>query len=382
MASSPLEYLRRIFRRGPSAGSNALATEQPAPDQPAVFFKGIESAKRYRVVPNADLGAGRFGIVRHGIIEGTQTSVAIKIQTSEGLKDNSQRKEIDVLRRLTSLRGHPNIIEMVDLARQEAQGQNPREVALVLEMCDSDLLRWMREARTKIPKSVPVRQEICRQLYAGLAFLHQANIVHRDLHQKNVLVHGASGMVKITDFGKSFECTPGGSFIDKFWPIYKRRDILNMTISCVIPTWLNCLRYTPLVPNYRRRFLRRGVSIHLLDQSEYYLVERATKISTRVVAKGTETASSWANEIAKEPGLEATILELHKYALTTPLSADGVPVPSAMHSLLLVGCLVGPIISMNAAWMAATCNGIVSLEDRTRSQNSIREISVGIKPKP
>eukprot|EP00117_Sycon_ciliatum_P019840 scpid66495/ scgid17853/ Serine/threonine-protein kinase D2; nPKC-D2 len=375
MASTPCEFLRR--RLGRRTGSPERAADQPEPQQPAaVFFQGIDSGTRYQVVPNARLGAGFFAVVRHGLTDGTQTSVAIKIPSRHRFYDNSLQKEIDVLRRLKTLGQHRNIIEMVDIAWKDEHLRNPRDVVLVLQKCDCNLTKWMRTARSRIPESVPVRQEICRQLYTGLAHLHQANIVHQDLHQKNILMHGPSGMVKITDFGKARDCSPGSTHSERLTPTYMHGDILNMTVYCVIPNWLDCPMYTPLVPSHRRRFLSRGIPSELLGKSEHYLTSRALEISTSIMVGAARTTRSWENEIAKEPGLEAVMMEMHEYGLTTPISAAGVPVPKVMHSMLLVGCLVGPVNRFNAAWMAAECDGIVQVEDRERSQNVIREITV------
>ncbi|KAF0444673.1 kinase-like protein [Gigaspora margarita] len=42
---------------------------------------------------------------------------------------------------------------------------------------------------------------IAKEIALGLLFLHDKNIIHRDLHSKNVLIH--HGQPKITDFGLS-----------------------------------------------------------------------------------------------------------------------------------------------------------------------------------
>jgi serine/threonine protein kinase len=52
------------------------------------------------------------------------------------------------------------------------------------------------------PLPEPVVQKYTRQLLAGLEYLHEQRVIHRDVKGANILVDN-SGQVKLADFGAS-----------------------------------------------------------------------------------------------------------------------------------------------------------------------------------
>ncbi|RIB28355.1 kinase-like domain-containing protein [Gigaspora rosea] len=71
---------------------------------------------------------------------------------------------------------------------------------MVLQYADSgDLEHYLNAHFSELDWSTKIR--MAKEISSGIDCLHSANIVHRDLHDKNILVHG--GRMIITDFGLS-----------------------------------------------------------------------------------------------------------------------------------------------------------------------------------
>jgi len=70
----------------------------------------------------------------------------------------------------------------------------------VIERCDTDLDKWLRQNTNATSKQ---KWDIFRQVVNGVCDLHSHNIVHRDLKPHNILLNTKDGRitVKITDLG-------------------------------------------------------------------------------------------------------------------------------------------------------------------------------------
>lgn len=71
---------------------------------------------------------------------------------------------------------------------------------LVFEFMDTDLSRIIKSNQHM---SVEQIQFITYQIFAGLKYMHSANVIHRDLKPANILVSCTDCVVKIADFGLS-----------------------------------------------------------------------------------------------------------------------------------------------------------------------------------
>ncbi|MFO0555208.1 MAG: protein kinase [Polyangiaceae bacterium] len=96
------------------------------------------------------------------------------------------------MKRLESYR-HPNIVYIHDAFEENYL------FYLALEKCDTSLRTLLEMG----PLSAPLMVEISRQLLLTLQYLHDAGLVHSDLHSGNVLLSQVDRypIVKLTDFG-------------------------------------------------------------------------------------------------------------------------------------------------------------------------------------
>ncbi len=75
--------------------------------------------------------------------------------------------------------------------------KNLGKVYLVFEYMEHDLLGIIRK---QIKLEVPQIKCIVKQILEGVSFLHERNVVHRDVKSANILMNNA-GEIKLADFG-------------------------------------------------------------------------------------------------------------------------------------------------------------------------------------
>ncbi|RIB11934.1 kinase-like domain-containing protein, partial [Gigaspora rosea] len=97
---------------------------------------------------------------------------------------------------------HPNVVKFYGISR-ELQTKN---FMLVLQFADGDNLRDFLKLKSNKDNnyyriSWAELIKIARGITLGLKYLHENNIIHRDLHSKNILLD--NGKVLIADFGIS-----------------------------------------------------------------------------------------------------------------------------------------------------------------------------------
>jgi serine/threonine protein kinase len=134
-----------------------------------------------------ELGRGAFGVVYKGRHNHTGELVAIKemaVADSEEL-----RAEFTLSVGLT----HENVVRVIhyEVGRHHAR--------LYLEWVAGGSLA---DAMKVFPVEERLARSYIRQILAGLGFLHEHNILHRDIKPKNILVDHR-GVLKLTDFGLS-----------------------------------------------------------------------------------------------------------------------------------------------------------------------------------
>eukprot|EP00005_Dracoamoeba_jomungandri_P002145 CAMPEP_0174255542 /NCGR_PEP_ID=MMETSP0439-20130205/4863_1 /TAXON_ID=0 /ORGANISM="Stereomyxa ramosa, Strain Chinc5" /LENGTH=1026 /DNA_ID=CAMNT_0015337767 /DNA_START=90 /DNA_END=3170 /DNA_ORIENTATION=- len=140
--------------------------------------------------PEDEVAEGAFGKIFKGEYLGTDVAIKKFLMDSGYPEDDQKYLE----REVATIKGirHPNIVGFVGIS------QNHGDVYLVTEWVPSgDLTNELRKDKYITWK---VRTGYARDVAAAMAYLHQNNIIHRDLKAENLLLT-EDGRIKVCDLG-------------------------------------------------------------------------------------------------------------------------------------------------------------------------------------
>lgn len=158
------------------------------------FFRQDGIVKRGKWTLGTKIGVGSFGSVHVGMNSVTGKLMAVKVFTLDGAVMKDLRNEIDLMRTLE----HRNIVRYLGAQIDKTHLRIFQEwvpggsVATLLSRFG--------------PFALPVIRSYLLQTLCGLAYLHDNNIMHRDIKGSNILVND-DGVVKLADFGASKKLT-------------------------------------------------------------------------------------------------------------------------------------------------------------------------------
>jgi serine/threonine-protein kinase len=147
--------------------------------------------------------AGRYELVRplgHGAMATVDLAHDVKLDRPVALKrlaENLARDE-DLRRRflrearLAARLAHPNVVRVFDV------GSDDGRPFIAMEYIDGETLAAVVARRAPLP--VHEAASLGTQMCAGLAAVHAAGLVHRDVKPQNLLL-GTDGVLKLGDFG-------------------------------------------------------------------------------------------------------------------------------------------------------------------------------------
>ncbi|HEU0031742.1 MAG TPA: protein kinase [Kofleriaceae bacterium] len=152
---------------------------------------------RYRII--RQLGEGAMGVVWEAEDTNLRRRVALKFVRDDarsGSDAGARRARLfREARALAQLR-HPNVVSVYD-AGEVAGDRGEPELFLALELVAGANARAWRDAAQRTPDEILA---VWRQAAAGLAAVHRAGLVHRDIKPDNVFV-ADDGRVRVGDFG-------------------------------------------------------------------------------------------------------------------------------------------------------------------------------------
>eukprot|EP01114_Cavostelium_apophysatum_P003871 TRINITY_DN1400_c0_g1_i4.p1 TRINITY_DN1400_c0_g1~~TRINITY_DN1400_c0_g1_i4.p1 ORF type:complete len:1584 (-),score=580.27 TRINITY_DN1400_c0_g1_i4:69-4820(-) len=146
-----------------------------------------------------ELAVGSFGTVYKASHRSTGEQVAVKIiALEEDETFDDLIIEIDILKKCN----HPNIVKYY------GSWLKGKELFIVMELCSGGSLLAIYEDFPKhvVPCSEAQIAFAIRESLKGIAYLHQMNIIHRDLKAANILITD-KGEIKLADFGVSAQLT-------------------------------------------------------------------------------------------------------------------------------------------------------------------------------
>jgi serine kinase len=159
------------------------------------FYTDRAIMARNKIILKETLGKGTYSKVKQAFDFAKYRQLAVKIiDRSKAPKDFQEKflpRELDIWPKVN----HPNVIRMYDCI---VHGD---KIYMLLEYAKGgDMLNYIQNIKG------PVNDKDCklwmRQICSAVSYLHQMNIIHRDLKLENLLLD-ANRNIKLCDFGFS-----------------------------------------------------------------------------------------------------------------------------------------------------------------------------------
>ncbi|XP_065674309.1 serine/threonine-protein kinase TBK1 isoform X2 [Hydra vulgaris] len=159
------------------------------------------------------IGNGATGTVYKCSAKKTGAPCAAKVFNSQADRRpyEVRIREIELLQKLS----HPNIIKLMGLEQEIGS----KATVLVMELCGSSLHEIIEEPENMFGLDDTTLMHIIQDVCAGMEYLKNSNVVHRDVKPGNILRadKGSGGYIyKITDFGAARELGEAEQFVSVY----------------------------------------------------------------------------------------------------------------------------------------------------------------------
>jgi mitogen-activated protein kinase kinase kinase len=180
----------------------ALSDDGDEFDEELQSFLSGESWDDNKWMKGALIGQGSFGSVYLALHAVTGELLAVKqVETpspgANSQSDTRKKSMIEALKREISLLRdlrHPNIVQYLGCS------SSADYLNIFLEYVPGGSVQTMLNSYGALPE--PLVRSFVRQILTGLSYLHNRDIIHRDIKGANILVDN-KGTIKISDFGIS-----------------------------------------------------------------------------------------------------------------------------------------------------------------------------------
>ena len=159
------------------------------------------------------LGCGAYGIVVSVYDKKKHMEVAVKKCKRVFHSTVIAKRTLRELRIVRSL-SHPNVIQILNV-HYPSNTESFEEIYISFELMETDLASIIRSPQTLTDDHI---QLFMYQLLKGCHFLHDHDILHRDLKPRNILVN-SNCLLKLADFGLAKVVNNSAGDVEKIAPM-------------------------------------------------------------------------------------------------------------------------------------------------------------------
>src|ERR1700756_4903845 len=198
MEFCPVCVLRKALAAGVESGGSS-ASEDPV--EPKTSERAVQRFEHYELVTGEDgkpveLGRGAMGVTYKALDVDLHCPVTLKVISERYLGDESARLRFLREARAAARLRHSNVASVLHL------GRTGSSYFYAMEFVEGETLEKLIKRSGRL--EVKLALEIATQVAAGLAAVHEQNLVHRDIKPTNVMVRlkeEGSVTAKIIDLG-------------------------------------------------------------------------------------------------------------------------------------------------------------------------------------